>query len=151
MDLVKIDDVHTQAAQASLHLGANHFGLEIWEELPLVVPRAATLGRDQRAGSHLSQSAPDHLLGMAQAVSGRGVDPFDAQIECSVNGGDGLAIILRAPREGPAAATYRPRPKADGRQLQFRPTQASCLHGSFAVPMGVFTVIRTFSFGFDST
>ena len=60
-----IDDVHTQAAQAGLHLGSNHFGLEIWDELPLVVPRAATLGGDQRAGSHLSQSAPDHLLGMA--------------------------------------------------------------------------------------
>jgi hypothetical protein len=53
------------------------------------------------------------LFGMAQPVSGGGVDPVDPGFHRVADGGDGLGVVLVAPGVGPAAPAESPGAEAD--------------------------------------
>src|ERR1035438_3714406 len=55
---------------------------------------------------------------MAQPIDRGSIDPVDAPVKASVNGGDGLSVVLRAPREFPLSPTNRPSSHANWRDLQ---------------------------------
>jgi hypothetical protein len=45
-----------------------------------------------------------------------------------VDGGDGVRIVLRAPTEGPTAATHSPGANTEGRDMKIAVTELSSLH-----------------------
>ena len=85
---------------------------------PCLVPAAFALGGDQRALAQAAERMSHDLLGVAQAVDRRGVNPIDAQFQGTVNGADGFRVILRSPTELPIAAAHGPSAKADRGQPQ---------------------------------
>ena len=65
-----------------------------------------------------AQRAADDLLGAAEAVRGRGVDPVDPELQRPVDGRDRLVILLWSPAELPATAADGPGAEADAADLQ---------------------------------
>ena len=103
MNLVQIDYVDIEAAQAVLDFAADRVGSQYFLHLPLCIPVQATLGEDVRSGAApVLQSTANHFLGVSQTVDGGGVDPVDAEFERAVNGGDRFVVVLRSPGELPA-------------------------------------------------
>ena len=82
-----------------------------------VVPHEAGFGEDVRpvVGRDVAQRAGDDLLGVAEPVHRRRVDPVDAPLDGLPDGGDRVRIVLVTPGEGPATAADRPRAEADAR------------------------------------
>ena len=75
-----------------------------------LVPDQAALGEHVGA-VRLGQVAqrPRHdLLGVAEAVHGRGVHPVDPGLDRVPDGGDRVVVFLVSPGEGPASAADRP-------------------------------------------
>src|SRR6267143_163108 len=103
MDLVKIDRVDLQAAQAVLAFAPDRSGAEFLSDVPFFVPAKGALGENigARAAPFL-QSAGYDFFGMAHAVNGGGIDPIDAKFERTMNRRDGIRILLRAPGKFPA-------------------------------------------------
>jgi hypothetical protein len=54
---------------------------------------------------------------MAQPIDRGRIDPVDASREARVNCGNGLAIVLRTPRELPLSAADRPGSNANWRDI----------------------------------
>src|SRR5450759_387713 len=65
---------------------------------------------------------------MAEAIHGGCIDPVDALIESVANGGDGFAVILRAPSKSPIATTDGPRADAERRNLKIAIPELLSLH-----------------------
>src|SRR3954468_7048819 len=88
-------------------------------------PLVNTYGRGSRPSS-----APHALLGVAQPVARRGVDPVDPELGGAPDRGDRLLVVLRAPRVPPPGPADRPRAQADAADLQLRPPELDRLeHG----------------------
>lgn len=68
---------------------------------------------------------------MAEPLYGGGIDPVDSEIEGTVNGGDGLAVVLRTPGKGPPGAALSPGPQAYSGQVEVCIPQLSFLHVRF--------------------
>src|SRR5438132_6674506 len=69
-------------------------------------------------GRDLAQRPPDHFLGMAQSIDGRGVDPVDAGRDRVLDGRHRIRVVLAAPPVGPSATSDGPRAEADLGDLQ---------------------------------
>ena len=126
VDLVEVDRLHLEAAQAVFHLAA-----DLQQGAPdpaLVVPHHAALGEEEWLDRRLLHRLPDDRLGVAKAVDGRRVDPVDAEVDGLADGRDGGVIVLRPPGEGPVAAAYGPRAKSDRREPHLRIAKLSQLH-----------------------
>ena len=63
--------------------------------------------------------AADDLLGVAEPVDRRGVDPVDAELDRTADRGDGIVVVDPAPAEPPRAAD---RPRAEPDALSSGPT-----------------------------
>src|ERR1022692_3605204 len=120
VDLIEVDRVHSEPSQTGLTLAPDRRALEAVTDLSLLIPSHAALGEDVRAFAHPCEGAGNHFLGVAQAIDRGGVDPVDAGIECFVDGGDGVAVVLTAPRELPTRAAGGPGPEADRGDEQVR-------------------------------
>jgi hypothetical protein len=102
--LVQIDAVDSQPAKGSLALTANAVGVP---DLGSLGHAVGVIPHHPALGEHIwpvtvrdtVQRGGHHLLGMTEAVFGRGVDPVHACVESTVDRGDRLVIILAAPAE----------------------------------------------------
>src|SRR5260370_3208692 len=117
--LVEIDVVGLQAAETVFAFPADRIGTEFLPHFSLVVPSQDALGENigTRAAPFL-QRARDDLFGVTQAVDGGSVDPVDAQLQRAMNRGNGIGVVLRAPRKFPATSTEGPSADDDGRHFE---------------------------------
>ena len=107
MDLVEVDILRAQAAEAVFDLLAEPCGGQVGEDAA-VVPIQANLGSDVEglAAAVSAHGLADDLLGAPVAVDGRGVDEVDAALDGAQAGGDGYFFGDRAPvqsADGPGA------------------------------------------------
>ena len=117
VQLVEVDAVHAQAAQRRFHLPAQAGRVThpAGRLRPVgLVPDQATLGEDVRAVclGHVPQRPPHDLLGVAEAVHGRGIHPVDPGLDRVPDRGYRVVVFLISPGEGPAPAANRPGPEA---------------------------------------
>src|ERR1700674_738829 len=84
--------------------------MQNFPDVALCVPAQTALGKNVglRAVPRLERPADD-FFGMPQPVSRGRVDPVDAQLKRTLNGGDGVTVVLRAPPPLPATAADSPR------------------------------------------
>ena len=80
VDLVEVEPLHAQAAQAPLALRPDGVGAEVADDAPVRLAPAPTLRGDEDvlADRVAIECAPDDLLGMTESVDRRSVDPVDA-------------------------------------------------------------------------
>ena len=130
MDLVQVDDIDLEAAQAVFAFAAEGIALQVLNDLAISIPGALALGEYIGFVGAAFEGARDHFLGMAESVHGGGVDPVDAVVQGGVNGGNGLVIVLGTPGEGPSGATHCPGAYADARQFQIAVSEPSFFHVS---------------------
>src|SRR5207245_6601125 len=70
-----------------------------------------------------------HLLRVAEAVHGGGVDPVDAALDGMPDGGHRLGVVLAAPAEGPSGPADGPGAEAHAADLHARRSQRC--HGPY--------------------
>ena len=119
VDLVEVDHVHAQPAQAALRLLAHARRLQPVEDRALgrVIPDQAALRRQDHAIAAPLERLADDFLRVAQAVGGRGVDPVDPRVEAGLDGRDRFVVVLRPPAEVPRPADG-PRAEADRGEVE---------------------------------
>jgi hypothetical protein len=122
VDLVKIDYIHLEAAQAAFHLPPYGFRLQGMADLSPLVPDALAFCEDEKPARTALQCAA-YFLGMAQAIHRGGLDPVQAGIQRGVYGRQGLVVVLRSPPESPASASYRSAADAHRRDLHVAASQ----------------------------
>ena len=93
VELVKVDTFDAEPAEGSFALFADGFRLEHALRLAHAIfgiPYKPAFCEDQRTLGRrkLAQQFADKLLGMAQAVNRRSVDPVDAELERMAHGGE---------------------------------------------------------------
>ncbi len=116
VDLVEVDGLDLQAAEAGFALAADLLlGVR---DFSLFVPDHGGLGEDVGLVRGGLEGSGDDFFGVAEAVDGGGVDPVDAEIECAVDGGDGVVVVLIAPCHGPVASADGPCAEADGGEVE---------------------------------
>ena len=107
MDLVQIDDIHLQTAQAGFAFPPDGIGFRlfrIWRfSFQMRSHLVNTYGRFERP----FESARHHFFRMAEAVNRGGIDPVDAAIQRGVDGRDRFVVVL-----GPQANAHPPPPMA---------------------------------------
>src|ERR1700687_1032480 len=129
MDLVEIDHIDGEAAEAVLDFATDRIGAQYFLYLTFGIPAQAALGKDVRLGTApVLQRAGDNLLGVSQTIDGGRVDPVDAEFERAVNGGNGVVVVLRAPSELPVRAANGPGSVAYGSDVQVGIAKLACLH-----------------------
>src|SRR6266702_7496241 len=100
MDLVEVNGINAQPAQAVFTLAANGISLQYVMDFPLSIPTQTTFGEDIRARTAPArQRARDDFFRVAGAMDRR----------------DGRVVILSAPSELPARAADGPGAEAHGR------------------------------------
>ena len=122
VELVEVDRVDAEPPQRVLALLAQARRRGVPDRLlhPVgLVPPQAALREDERPlrPGDVGERAADDLLRVAVPVHRGGVDPADPARHGVANRRDRLGVVLRAPRESPAAAADRPGSEADGRDL----------------------------------
>src|SRR2546422_9406352 len=93
-----------EPAERRLHLAANAQGIAHATRrggAVALVPDETRLGEDVGpvVGRDVAQRAGHDLLGVAQSVYGRGIDPVDAPLDGVTDGGDRVRVVLVAPGE----------------------------------------------------
>ena len=85
MDLVEIDHVDGEAAEAVFDFAPDRISAQYFLHIALGIPAQATLGEDVRPWSRASSSSAraNHFFGVPQTVDGGRVDPVDAEFERS--------------------------------------------------------------------
>src|SRR5260370_13182281 len=118
VELIQVDALDAEPAQRRLDLLADRF----WPQVALRlgkrlrwVRHLSALGEDEGTlGSRdLADRLSDDLLGMAQPVDGRGIDPVDAGRNRMLDGRDRSRVVLASPTVGPTATPDGPRAKAN--------------------------------------
>jgi hypothetical protein len=78
MDLVEVDDINLQAAQAVFAFLPNGVGIVDFADAAVFLPAHDAFGEDAWACAFpFAQSASDYFFGMTYAVNGGGVNPVD--------------------------------------------------------------------------
>src|SRR5262249_53466989 len=81
VDLIEVDAIRAQAAQAALCLGPDRVAREAPANRSGRPREDAAFREDVRTRVHAVERAADDLLRMAEAVRRSGVDPVDAEFE----------------------------------------------------------------------
>src|SRR5439155_9138539 len=116
MDLVEVNGINAQPAQAVFTLAANRISLQHVMDFPLSIPTQTTFGEDVRTRTLPDRQRTGHnFFRVAGAIDRRSINPVDSQFQCAMNRRDGRVVILCAPGELPAGATDGPGPEAHGR------------------------------------
>jgi hypothetical protein len=76
------------------------------------------------ASGAFGEGAGDDTFAAAVAVAGGGVDQVDAEVERLVEGGEGVAVVLRAP----GAAAEGPGAEADFRDFPAEAAEGAIVH-----------------------
>ena len=124
VNLVQIDALRLQTAEALFDLPANRLRIEAVPRISRRVPHEAALREHVRpvAARDIAQCLPDDFLRMAEPVDRGRVNPVETPIDRAPNRRDGVGVVLRPPPESPLAAD-RPGAQADRRQFQGRVAQ----------------------------
>src|SRR5260370_2983981 len=129
MNLVKVDHVDIEPAQAVLALAANGVSAQRAMDISLFVPAQTALSENVGALARpVTQRGRHDFLGMAHSVNGRSVDPVNAQLERAMNRGDRSVVILFAPTKLPARSADTPGAKADRCDEQVGITELLLFH-----------------------
>ena len=96
MDLVEVDPVGAQAAEAVLHL-AHDPAPRVAELVRVVAHRAVHLGGQHHVVAPALQRLADDLLGLAARVHVRGVDEVDPGVERAVDDRGRLVVVAFSP------------------------------------------------------
>src|SRR3954454_18574929 len=97
VDLVEVDPVGAEAAQAVLDLGDDP-AARVAELVGVVAHGPVDLGGEEDAvAPPAGQRLADDLLGLAARVDVRGVDEVDPRVERAVDDRDGLVVVGVAP------------------------------------------------------
>src|ERR1700674_2931427 len=129
MDLVEIDHIDGEAAEAVLDFAADRIGVQYFLYVAFGIPAQAALGKDVRPRTApVLQRAGDDFLGVSETIDGCRVDPVDSEFERAVNGGNGVVVVLRSPGELPVRATNGPGSVAYGSDVQVGIAKLACLH-----------------------
>src|SRR5258708_32225503 len=109
MDLVEIDQIDGEAAEAVLDFFTDRLRTQYVVYLTFETPAQAALGEDvgPRTAPFL-QRAADDFLGVPEAVDGGRGNPVDAEFERAMHGGGGVVAGLRSPRELPRLTATAP-------------------------------------------
>ena len=99
VELVEVDALDAEAPERRLDLAPDRvgaqvaLGLVVW---PVAVRDHAALREDERPlrGGYLAERAADDLLGVAEAVDGRGIDPVHAAADGVADRGDRARVVL---------------------------------------------------------
>ena len=118
MDLVQVDYVALQPAQAGFQFTSNRVLLEAFGNLAILIPDSCALGEHVGLVGNTVQSLRHHFFGVPESVDRGCVDPVDPVIERFVNRCDRVLVILRAPRESPPWTTHGPRSYANRGYVQ---------------------------------
>src|SRR5690606_19677422 len=119
VDLVQVNHVHVQPAQAVLTLGTYPVCADHAPHVAIGIPFESALGEDVRPWpAPLIEGAPDDILRVPQAVHRRGIDPVDPVLQGTMYCAYGLVVILRAPPRYPAGSADSPRPETEARDVQ---------------------------------
>src|SRR5579872_4188568 len=119
MNLVKIDGLDTQAAQAVFDLAADRFGFQNFLYLTFRIPAQAAFGKDIRPRSRPTLERPRYdVFRVSEAVDRRSINPVDAEFECPVNRRDRIVVVLRSPCKLPARAANGPGSVTDRSNIQ---------------------------------
>ena len=123
MDLVEVDPVRAEPAQAVVHL-AHDPAARVAELVGVVAHLAVELGgqHDVVAAASL-QRLPDDLLRLAARIDVGGVDEVDPGVERAVDDADGLVVVGLAP------GAEHHRPEAQRADLDSSAAQRTVLHG----------------------
>jgi len=110
MHLIDVDNVGLQTAQRIFDLFLNAGLRTVTKDLAVVRPVEGHLGGDDRiAAPSPQQRSTDDLLGISEAVHGRGIEEINAEIESGMDRRD--RFLLFGPTPHPAAD--RPGTQAD--------------------------------------
>src|SRR2546423_8907698 len=118
MKLIEIDLIDAQTSQRIFALPPNGVGTQnaprLLHRLP-GIPYQTALGENvwSVVGAFSLEKTPNHFLGMTESVNGGGIDPVDAQLDGVIHGSDRIIVVLRSPRERPAAAANCPGAHSD--------------------------------------
>src|SRR6202795_1275830 len=138
MDLIEIDHIDREAAEAVLDFATDRIRAQYLLYLTLGTPAQPALGEDVRLRTApLLQRSADDFLRVSQSVNGGRVDPVNAEFERAVNGRNGIVVVLRSPGELPARAADGPGSIAYGSDVQVGIAKLACLH---------FDLLRNFLF-----
>src|SRR2546428_883470 len=151
VELVEVDALDAEPAKRSLDLLPDRFGLQVALRLlerPRRVRNHPAFGEDvgTLGGRDLAQRPSDHLLGMAEPVDCRGVDPVDSAPDCVADGRDRVGVVLLSPTVGPTSTADGPCSEAHLRDVETASpertveqrfhdaTSFSCAQGTGATP-----------------
>ncbi len=105
MNLVQIDSLDPQPAQACFHFAANRISLETLLYLPILIPDPFALGEDIGWIGETFDRLTHDLFRVAQAVHRRCVDPVYTFVErAACIAAIEVVVILRSPGERPTRA-----------------------------------------------
>ena len=96
MDLVEVDPVGAEPAQAVVDLGDDP-PAAVAPPVGLLAHRHVDLGGEHDVVAPAGDGLADDLFGLSVRVDVRGVDEVDAGVEGSANDADGLFVVLGAP------------------------------------------------------
>jgi hypothetical protein len=113
VDLVEVDRVEPEAREAALDLSPERVAVQALQRRPVRAFRLPALGEDERPLVEAGDRAADDLLGVAEAVLGRRVDPVDAELERAMDRGDRVVVVLVAPTPVVLRAAERPGAETD--------------------------------------
>jgi len=112
VDLIEINDIHIEAAQAEFHLFADALCFERRIAAVVGALPPTTLGRHDDALGAFGEGTSDKFLTVPVTIQRRDVDPVDAEIKGSMDSGNGFSVIAIGVAIG-TPATDRRRAKAD--------------------------------------
>src|SRR5205814_10654703 len=104
MELVEIDVVGLQIAQAGFDFVLDACRREVLPPATLLVAQRAALGKNVDGVALASQGLTYDLLGSSPSIKGSGIDPVDPELKSRFNSADGFAFILRSPIDVPAGS-----------------------------------------------
>src|SRR5690348_3112823 len=109
VNLVQVDDIHLQTTQTLLDLAPDRISLEHTNNLAIRCPCTRALGKDIGTPGSAFQGASNNFFGMAKSIDCGGINPVDTKIDCPLNRGNRIIVILWPPGGRPALTPHSKR------------------------------------------
>jgi len=113
VNLIEIDDVSPQPAEAVPALSAYGTCLQRCTDFSVFIPHALALGEHKRTRYSASDSQGDDLFRVTKSVERGRIDPVKTVVQSGLNSGNRIQVALWAHAPVPSAATPGPRTNAD--------------------------------------
>lgn len=112
VNLIEIDDVSPQPAEAVLALSANGTCLQRCTDFSVFIPHALALGEHKRTRYSASDSQGDDLFRVTKSVERGRIDPVKTEVRSGLNSGNRIQVALWAmlPSQPPPPMAHAPTP-----------------------------------------